>query len=242
MKKTLMILTITTISLANTFARDISEKRNLVGFTAGFSMNTMGLQKDSRFENSKNSIKPGGVFGVNYEHRFKKVFALEIGANYINKGTQQKLEDANLNRSFYRLNFHSVELPVIAKFYIGKKKIFNFNVGGYASYAFNVQSRTKIDFKNNNALFVDQDERENNLLKNNNQKDANGNRPFRPFDAGVNVGFEFVSKSGFGVGARVQQGLIDFTSPKYNNPIGGLPLDDKKVFHTNAMVYALFKI
>ena len=129
MKKTLLILTITTISLANTFARDISEKRNLVGFTAGFTMNTMGLQKDSRFENSKNSIKPGGVFGVNYEHRFKKVFALEIGANYINKGTQQKLEDANLNRSFYRLNFHSVELPVIAKFYIGKKKILNFNVG-----------------------------------------------------------------------------------------------------------------
>jgi hypothetical protein len=55
----------------------------------------------------------------------------------------------NLNRSFYRLNFHSVELPVIAKFYIGKKKVFNFNVGGFASYAFNVQSRLKVDFKNN---------------------------------------------------------------------------------------------
>ena len=239
MKKTLLILTITTISLANTFGRDISEKRNLVGFTAGFSLNTMGLQQDSRFDNSKNTIKPGGVFGFNYEYRAPKVFGFEIGVNYANRGTQQKLEDPNLNRSFFRYNFHSVEVPVIAKFYIGKKKIFNFNVGGFASYAFNVQSRLKVDFKTNNAILVDQDERVNNVLKDNNDKDANGNRPFRAFDAGVNVGFEFVSKSGFGVGARVQQGLVDFTNPKFD--FGPL-VENKKVFHTNAIVYALFKI
>jgi hypothetical protein len=235
MKKTLLILTITTISLANTFGRDISEKRNLVGFTAGFSLNTMGLQQDSRFDNSKNTIKPGGVFGFNYEYRAPKVFGFEIGVNYANRGTQQKLEDAALNRSFFRLNFHSVELPVIAKFYIGKKKVFNFNVGGFASYAFNVQSRLKVDFKDNTIL-DDQDERVNSVLKDNNNKDVNGNRPFRPFDAGVNVGFEFVSKSGFGVGARVQQGLVDFTNSKF------IIDDNKKVYHTNAIVYALFKI
>jgi len=235
MKKTLLILTITTISLANTFARDISEKRNLVGFTAGFSLNTMGLQKNSTYDNSKNTIKPGGVFGFNYEYRAPKVFGFEIGLNYANRGTQQKLEDAALNRSFFRLNFHSVELPVIAKFYIGKKKVFNFNVGGFASYAFNVQSRLKVDFKDNTIL-DDQDERVNSVLKDNNNKDVNGNRPFRPFDAGVNVGFEFVSKSGFGVGARVQQGLVDFTKSKF------IIDDNKKVYHTNAIVYALFKI
>lgn len=122
MKKTLLILTITSISLANTFARDISEKKNLVGFTAGFSLNTMGLQKNSTYDNSKNTIKPGGVFGINYEYRAPKVFGFEIGVNYANRGTQQKLEDPNLNRSFFRYNFHSVEVPVIAKFYIGKKK------------------------------------------------------------------------------------------------------------------------
>lgn len=234
MKKTLLILTITTISLANTFARDISEKRNLVGFTAGFSLNTMGLE-NSTYDNSKNTIKPGGVFGFNYEYRAPKVFGFEIGLNYANRGTQQKLEDAALNRSFFRLNFHSVELPVIAKFYIGKKKVFNFNVGGFASYAFNVQSRLKVDFKDNTIL-DDQDERVNSVLKDNNNKDVNGNRPFRPFDAGVNVGFEFVSKSGFGVGARVQQGLVDFTNSKF------IIDDNKKVYHTNAIVYALFKI
>ncbi len=235
MKKTLLILTITTLSLATTFAGDISEKRNLVGFTGGFSLNTMGLQKNSTYGDSKNTIKPGGVFGVNFEHRFKKVFALEIGFNYANRGTQQKLEGTNLNRSFYRWNFHSLELPVVAKFYIGKKKIFNVNVGGYASYAVNLQARTKIDFKNN--IPTDIDDRENNFLKNHNDKDVNGNRPFRAYDAGVTAGFEFVSKSGFGVGAKVQQGFIDFTNSKFITPI-----DDKKVFHTNAIVYALFKI
>ena len=195
----------------------------------------MGLQKNSTYDNSKNTIKPGGVFGFNYEYRAPKVFGFEIGLNYANRGTQQKLEDAALNRSFFRLNFHSVELPVIAKFYIGKKKVFNFNVGGFASYAFNVQSRLKVDFKDNTIL-DDQDERVNSVLKDNNNKDVNGNRPFRPFDAGVNVGFEFVSKSGFGVGARVQQGLVDFTNSKF------IIDDNKKVYHTNAIVYALFKI
>ncbi|HQO32910.1 MAG TPA: hypothetical protein PK534_11950, partial [Chitinophagales bacterium] len=124
--------------------------------------------------------------------------------------------------------------PVIAKFYMGKNKVFNINVGGYASYAFNVQSRYKVDFKNN--ALVDIDERDNNLLKNNNE-DINGEKLWRAFDAGVNVGFEFVSKSGFGVGTRLQQGLVDFTNP--DHIIGD---DKKKVLHTNAIFYALFKI
>lgn len=242
MKKTFLILTITTLSLASTFARDISEKKNLVGFTAGFSFNTMGLQKDSRFDDAKNTIKPGGVFGINYEYRAPKVFGLEVGVNYANRGTQQKFDDDALNkRSFYRLNFHSIEVPVTMKLYMGKKKVFNFNVGGFASYAVNIQSRTKIDFKDN-SIIDDQDERENNLMKNHNEKDANGNRPYRAYDAGVTAGFEFVSKSGFGVGAKVQQGLIDFTNNKYRIPILNTPIDNKKVLHTNAIIYALFKI
>lgn len=240
MKKSLLILTITTLSVATTFARDISEKKNLFGISAGFSFNTMGLQKNSTFQNSKNSVKPGGVFGINYEYRAPKVFGLEIGLNYANRGTQQKIDDPSLNRSFYRWNFHSIELPVIMKLYMGKKKVFNLNFGGFASYAVDLQTRTKIDFKSNPP--ADIDNREDNFLKNHNAKDINGNRPFRPYDAGVNVGFEFVSKSGFGVGARVQQGLIDFTNPKYKDPILHMPIDNKKVFHTNAIIYALFKI
>ena len=123
MKKSIFLFTISALSIATSMARDISEKRHLVGFNAGFSMNTMGLQKNSTYDNSKNTIKPGGVFGVNYEYRAPKVFGLEIGVNYANRGTQQRLIDDALNRrSFYRLNFHSIELPVTMKFYVGKKR------------------------------------------------------------------------------------------------------------------------
>jgi len=79
MKKSIFLFTISALSIATSMARDISEKRHLVGFNAGFSMNTMGLQKNSTYDNSKNTIKPGGVFGVNYEYRAPKVFGLEIG-------------------------------------------------------------------------------------------------------------------------------------------------------------------
>lgn len=235
-KKTLLIIAFILSSIANNFARDISQKKHLVGFLAGFSLNTMGLQKNSSYDGSKNTIKPGGNFGINYEYRTPKVFGFEVGVNYANRGTQQTIEASYLNRSFYRLNFHSIEFPVSAKFYIGKKKIFNFNVGGFASYAFNVQSRLKVDLKDN-SVFKDKDERVNNLLKDHNDADVNGNRPYIPYDAGITAGFEFVSKSGFGAGAKVQQGFIDFTNSKYI-----VPLDNKKVFHTNAIVYALFKI
>ena len=236
MKNSILFLVLFATSLTSIMARDISEKKNLVGFNAGFSFNTMGLQKNSTYSDSKNTVKPGGVFGINYEYRAKKVLGIEIGLNYANKGTQQKFKEDYLNkRSYFRYNFHSIEMPVIVKLYMGKKKVFNFNVGGFASYAVNVQTRTKVDFKDNSIL-DDIDDKKNNLMKDYNAKDVNGNRPFRPFDAGVNVGFEFIAKSGFGVGARVQQGLIDFTNPKY------IVDDNKKVFHTNAIIYALFKI
>ena len=78
MKKTFVAFILSAITLSSALARDISEKKHLFGLEAGFSMNTMGLQKDSKFKDSKNTIKPGGVFGINYEFRAPKVFGLEI--------------------------------------------------------------------------------------------------------------------------------------------------------------------
>ena len=233
MKKTLLVITITIISLVSTFARDISEKKNLFGLNGGFGLTTMGIQKENN--DAKKWVKIGGLVGVNFEHRFKHVAAFELAINYTNKGAQQKIEGSNIKRGFYRLNFHSVEVPIFFKFYVGKKKIFNLNVGGYASYAFNVQSRLKIDLKDN-TVFKDTDDKDNNLLSNDkNPQDAEGERLFRPFDAGVNVGFEFISRKGFGVGSRVQQGLVDYTNPNFF-------LDDqKKVYHTSVLFYAIMK-
>ncbi len=233
MKKSILILAITSFAVSHSFAKDISDKKNLFGISGGIGITTMGIEKAN--EDAKKRVKVGGIAGINYEHRFEKVAAIELGLNYTNKGAQQKIEGSDLNRSFYRINFHSLEIPLIFKFYIGKNKIFNLNAGGYASYAFNVQSRLKIDYKDNSVL-KDVDERKNNLItKDNNPKDANGNRLYRPYDAGVNVGFEFISKSGFGAGARVQQGLVDFTNKKF------VVDDGKRVYHTSVLFYALWK-
>jgi len=233
-KKTLLSLVILTVSLTNTFAKDITDKKNLFGLNGGFGISTMGIEKEN--DDAKNRVKIGGMFGFAYEHRFEKVVAFELGVNYTNKGAQQKIENAGLNRSFYRLNFHSVEVPLIVKFYLGKKKIFNLNAGGFASYAFNVQSRTKIDYKDN-SVFKDSDKRENNLLSNDkNPKDLDGQRAFRTYDAGVNIGFEFVSRKGFGAGTRIQQGLVDYTNTKF------IFNDNKKIYHTNVLFYAIMRL
>ena len=232
-KMKLLFMIIATVSVSNMFAKDISEKSNLFGISGGIAITTMGIQKTST--DAKNWVKVGGLAGINFEHRFKKVAAIEIGVNYTNKGAQQKIESSFLNRSYFRLNFHSIEVPLIIKFYLGKKKRFNLNVGGYASYAFNVQSRKKLDWKDNTVI-PDTDERKNNLLsKDNNPKDVNGERLFRAYDAGVNVGAEFISKIGLGAGARVSQGLVDYTNPKY------ILDDSKRIYHTAILLYALWK-
>lgn len=138
MKKIVLSLA-TLFILSKSFAGDISEKSNLFGLLGGFSVNTMNYKENS---DDKRGAKVGGLFGFAFEHRFKNVAAIEIQALYVNKGAQSKTDNAFFKKT-NRLNFHSVELPVLAKFYLGKKKIFNINVGGYASYSFVTQLRVK---------------------------------------------------------------------------------------------------
>lgn len=214
-----------------TQARDISEKRDLFSFMGGIGFATMSQEK--QVEEAKNGVKLGGMGGFGYEHRFKKVAAFELNVLYVNKGVQQKFDNST-GKGYFRFNFHSVEVPMLVKFYVGKKKIFNLYAGGYGSYAFNVQSKTKITNKLNGETEV---EKVNNLLSNDkNPKDVNDKRLFRAFDAGVSAGFEFISKSGFGAGARLNKGLLDYTNPKF------IVDDGKWITHTNVMFYALIKI
>ncbi len=228
MKKIVLSLA-TLLILSKSFAGDISEKSNLFGLLGGFSVNTMNYKENS---DDKRGAKVGGLFGFAFEHRFKNVAAIEIQALYVNKGAQSKTDNAFF-KTTNRLNFHSVELPVLAKFYLGKKKIFNINVGGYASYAFVTQLRVKGENKVTGAN-VD-DKSENFSKSENNPKDVNGNRPFNVYDAGVIGGFEFISQKGVGAGARLSQGFIDFTNPKY------IIDDDRKVWHTGVQFYMTYK-
>jgi hypothetical protein len=228
-KKTLLLIALTFSVLATSFAGDITDKKNLFTILGGMSVNTMNYEENT---GDKKGAKIGGLAGFSFEHRFKNVVAFELQALYTNKGTQSKTDNAFF-KTTNKLNFHSVEVPLLVKFYLGKKKIFNLNVGGYASYAFVTQIHIK---GKNNVTNANVNDKSENLSKNeNNPKDANGQRPLRPFDAGVIGGFEFVSRKGFGAGARLEQGFVDFTNPKYTFD------DDKKIWHTGVQLYALFK-
>ncbi len=228
MKKILIILT-AIVCYGHTFAGDISEKSNLFGILGGLSVNTMNYKENS---DDKKGAKIGGMAGFSFEHRFKNVAALEIQALYVNKGTQSKTDDA-LFKTTNKLNFHSVEIPILAKFYLGKKKIFNLNVGGFASYAF----VTQIHIVGKNKVTDEKiNEKGDNISKSeNNPKDVNGHRPFNIYDAGIVGGFEFISQKGFGAGTRLTQGFIDFTNPKF------IFNDDKKILHTGVQFYFTYK-
>lgn len=225
--KKLTLLLLVAISF-NTYAKkDISDKKNLFGFNLGTSANTLKFEGASNTD-TKNRTKIGGFGGFTFERKLGKTFALETGLNFLNKGGSQKINPNILsNGGRFMLNFYSIDLPVIAKFYIGKKKIFNLNIGGYASYSFLIELHTKEDLKFGNDI----------NKKDKNPEDNDGNKMFKPFDAGINVGFEFISKKGLGVGLKVNQGLIDATNDKFFEPFN----DKKYAVHTGAQLYFIAK-
>jgi hypothetical protein len=239
-KKVLLIAILFAITSNVTFAKkkEITDKRNLFGFNIGLGVSTIGI-KDSA-ASFKSNVKPAGEISFTFEHRFKKVVAIQTGIGYTNRGTKSVYKkDALINSGSFQVDLHNLEIPFLVKFYIGKKKIFNINTGIYAAYTFNGQTHQKVDFAP--AFLTDVDKKENNVFNNDkiNLKDAEGDRLFVPFDAGMKLGFEFVSKRGFGVGANLSQGFIDFTNPKFN--ISPFPADKKVALNTAATVYALFK-
>jgi hypothetical protein len=232
MKKITLILLIA-LSI-NTYAKkDISEKDNRIGFNLGFSANSLKFEGATNQE-TKNLTKVGGFIGLAFEHKFGRTFALETGLNFVNKGGSLKIkEDLITKGGSIAFNFYSIDVPLIAKIYIGKKKIFNVNVGGYASYSYLTEMASKID----NKVLPDVNEKEKN------PKDLEGDKAFNAFDAGINFGLEFVSRKGIGAGLKLNQGLIDATNNSYEESFGALriPNDKKYALHTGAQLYMIFK-
>lgn len=241
MKKNIITIGLSILSVAASYAGDISEKKNLFSILGGFSVNSLNYETKT---DANKGAKVGGMAGFGFEHRFEHVAAIELDALYTNKGAQSKTDNALL-KTTNRLNFHSVEVPILVKFYLGKKKIFNINVGGFASYSFYTQLTVK---GTNKITDGNVDEKTDNFTKKaNNPQDINGKRYFRPYDAGVTGGFEFVSQKGFGAGTRVEQGFIDFTNPKFEGPVIAngsiIPYDDdgKTLWHTGVQFYFVYK-
>ena len=216
-----------------------SDSKNDGGFgiKAGVGLTTFGFSTESAMD-QKNRMKVGGFIAASYEKRFGKVFALDFELGYANKGAQQKGNYnilGNTGTLTVKYNLHCIELPISGKFYIGDN--FNINIGPYVSYYFLGHFKT---IKRPTDGATDIKTSENLYDNNNNPQDAEGDRMFRHFDAGANVGLEFVSNMGLGVGTRFQNGFVDFTNPKYGG--SGFGNDGKWVTNTGIQIYLLFRM
>ncbi|MCO5231471.1 MAG: PorT family protein [Chitinophagales bacterium] len=209
----------------------------------GFSTLSFGEPKDVEsfnFKNNKNTWKVGGMVGVTYEKRFGDHFALDIEALLANKGVKRQSTYSILGKDgkfTLKGNLFSLDVPVSAKFYLGDN--FNIYAGPYFLYIMGGAAKFTHDFdgktqtKNSSNWYGDD------------YKDINGELPMNRFDLGANVGLEFVSNGGFGVGARFQKGFLDLTNNDYKGTLtesDGLIMGDKKfVSNTGFQVYTLIR-
>ncbi len=220
----------------NTFAKEsITEKKTMIGFNIGTSANTAYVEGEKKYE-SKNRTKVGAFAGFTLEGRLADKFSIETGITYVNKGAANRFQKSVLVKSgSTTYNLHSFDIPLIAKIYLGKKKIFNVNAGGFFSYAFKIQQVTNVDFVNPGKPDV------KNKKEDIPTNPANKEKMLNPIDAGINFGVEFISQKGFGAGFKVNQGFINATNKKfYELPIL-LPAPTKKTFQTGAQLYFIAK-
>jgi hypothetical protein len=199
------------------------------GFKGGVGFSTLNFgNPDQTSTDYRNAMKVGGMLGISYEARLGKVFAVDIEALFANKGSQQKIDlPGDDNRVVLRNNIFTFDIPVSLKFYFGDN--FNVYAGPYFSYIMggNLTART---FVNGNETNKESDGYFSDGVK------LDGEYPLNRVDVGANVGLEFVSNGGFGVGARFQKGFLDLTNNDY-------PLSDNKtVTNTGFQLYLLFRL
>lgn len=236
--KKIMLATMTAL-LLGTFGISHAQNDGGFGLKGGVGFHSLNIDNQS-FEDAKNRIKLGGLLGVSYEKRFGDgKFAMDIEALIANKGSEQRDEvkfGNNTLKYSLKTNVFTVDVPISGKFYIGDN--FNILFGPYFSYIFGARLKTVVDNNGNKTTDESDDWFDEKF------KDDNGNYPLNRFDAGINVGFEFVSNGGFGIGARLNQGFVDITNNNYNKVIipGVIVLNsDQKTLNTGFQVYGLIR-
>jgi hypothetical protein len=240
MKTRQLILTgIMTLGLTSViFAKGDGENKGGFGIKGGVGLSTISFENQN---NSKNTWKVGGMLGVGYEARIGKAFALDFEALLANKGVKSEESYSILGNNgnvIVKTNLYTFEIPVSAKIYLGDH--FNIYAGPYFSYTLGANYKIDATLGNKSQTkesrnFFDKD-----------YKDANGELPMNRFDVGANIGLEFVSDGGIGVGARFQKGFRDITNDKYKGSVTEqdgyiFPADDKFVTNTGFQVYGIFR-
>lgn len=205
------------------------------GLKGGIGLSTLSIE-NQQAKDAKNNLKVGGMLGVTYEKRFGDgTFALDIEALLANKGSQQKATILNNDLTF-KSNIITIDVPVSFKIYLGDN--FNFYAGPYFSYLLGANLRTESKNGSNTSTNESDNWYDEKL------KDDNGNLPLNRFDAGVNVGLEFVTNKGFGLGARLNQGFVDITNDEFRGELldGRLILkSDENTFNTTLQIYGLIR-
>ncbi|MEZ5007071.1 MAG: outer membrane beta-barrel protein [Chitinophagales bacterium] len=202
MKKTIILLTITLLSLVG-FQKSYAGGLGGLGLKGGMNFSTIGLENEN-FQDARNRFRIGGTAGLSYEIATDGTFAFEIEALYSLRGQRQKFESLG-NEVTVKDYIHYAYFPASFKFYIGD--VFNVHFGGYAGVA--IAGKRKIEgsgfFDGEGNLFGDD-------IKN---LDPQGDDYINRLDGGIHFGAEFISAKGIGVGSRGSIGLADITNDEH---------------------------
>ena len=237
--KKLILLMMAAVSLAPAaFAKyETDNEDGGFGIKGGVGLSTIYFKdQDDNFKDLKTKINVAGFLDLSYEIRLHKVFALEPGVVVAVKGAKRELVvPISEDKIKFTTNLQTVDIPLHLKFYIGDH--FNIYTGPYVSFITSAFGRYVRRDKDGKKL---EDETGVNIMKDK-YKDVDGNRPYKRVDAGINLGLEFVTKKGFIVGGRVNQGFIDLTNDDYKGYIGSdafiFPGDGKWAGNTAFQVY-----
>ncbi|MDB5228357.1 MAG: hypothetical protein JWN78_2550 [Bacteroidota bacterium] len=240
MKKLMIIMLCVALGLQAS-AKDNSGFRVQGGF--GLATMYFGSIANS-YSDAKSKIKPGGFVGVGYELRVVKFLAIQPEVNYLNRGAKREFSILATNqRAKLVLSMHTIEIPLLLKFYIGN----HFNLYGGPAVTFNLAASTRSKFYNLTTGNEESSAKGVNVMKSK-YKDSDGNSPYKKVDFGVVLGLEAVIVKGFFVGGRISQGILDQTNNKYKGyvtiPFDGTVVpagDGKWVGSTSANLYAGYR-
>ncbi|HUH74034.1 MAG TPA: outer membrane beta-barrel protein [Chitinophagales bacterium] len=237
----LLLTGLMTLGLTSSLFAQERDNNGGFGIKGGVGFSTISFGEGKDIEKSDNSWKVGGMFGVSYEARIGNVFALDFEALLANKGVKRTQSYTILGKSgdvTLKGNLFTVDVPISAKFYFGDN--FNIYAGPYFSYTLGANTKASASYGDNTQS------KESENWFGNDYKDPNGELPLNRFDIGANVGLEFISNGGFGIGARFQKGFIDITNDDYVGRVNGdvglvFPADKKFVTNTGFQLYGIFR-